>query len=161
MRRVFSTYAAAFAVGTTLLAGSASAQEPECTCRIPRTNDIVGRITNVKGDVRIAQAEKFTRASTDTGVLIGTRIIVGRGSTLVLLGKDRSGEECRISLGENSSLTLVPSGQDICAAVETGQTASFGNVGTRVAIVGGALAIVGGAIILSQEDKDGPPVSGQ
>lgn len=159
MRRVFSTFTVAFAISTALPAGSASAQE--CTCRIPLTNDIVGRITNVTGDVRIAQAENFTRASTDAGLLVGTRIIVGRGSTVVLLGKDRSGEECRISLGENSSLTLVPSEQDICAAVETGQTASFDNVGTRIAIAGGALAIIGGAIILAQEDEDGPPVSGQ
>lgn len=158
MRNLFGTFAAALAICVALPAGSVSAQE--CTCRIPRTDDFVGKIIDVTGDVRIAEAQNFTRASTDSGLVLGTRIIVGRGSTVVLLGKDRSGEECRISLGENSSLTLTPSDQDICAAVETGQTASFGNVGTVVGIAGGALAIIGGAIILSQED-DGPPVSVQ
>ena len=153
MRIAAPLFAAVLGVGMLPPAGAAFAQE--CTCQVPLTTEVVGQILNASGDVRIAQATNFTRASTGAELEGGTRLIVGRGSALVRLG-----EECQISLGENSSLTLIPRGEVLCAAVETGQTAAYDNVGTALGVAGAALLVVGGAVLITQqEDDDAPPVS--
>lgn len=144
---------AALAVGMTVLAGTAMAQE--CTCRVPLAEGSVGQILNASGDVRIAQATNFSRASGGADLELGTRVIVGRGSANV-----RIGNNCDIALGANSSLTLIPTNDFICVAVETGQTVAFNNVGTALGVAGGTLLVVGGAIIFSQDSKP-PSVSAQ
>lgn len=141
-------------MGAGMLAPATTSFAQECTCQVPLTTEVVGQILNVSGDVRIAQATNFTRASTGAELEGGTRVIVGRGSALVRLG-----EECQISLGENSSLTLIPRGEVLCAAVETGQTAAFNNVGTALGVAGAGLLVVGGAVLISQDDDDAPPAS--
>lgn len=152
MRIAAPLFAAVMGAGIFSPAGAVFAQE--CTCQVPLTTEVVGQILNVSGDVRIAQATNFTRASTGAELEGGTRVIVGRGSALVRLG-----EECQIPLGENSSLTLIPRGEVLCAAVETGQTAAFNNVGTALGVAGAGLLVVGGAVLITQEDDDAPPVS--
>lgn len=152
MRIAAPLFAAVMGAGIFSPAGAAFAQE--CTCQVPLTTEVVGQILNVSGDVRIAQATNFTRASTGAELEGGTRVIVGRGSALVRLG-----EECQIPLGENSSLTLIPRGEVLCAAVETGRTAAFNNVGTALGVAGAGLLVVGGAVLITQEDDDAPPVS--
>lgn len=152
MRIAAPLFAAVLGVGMLPPAGAAFAQE--CTCQVPLTTEVVGRILNASGDVRVAEATNFTRASSGAELEGGTRVIVGRGSAVVRLGAD-----CQISLGENSSLTLIPRGEVLCAAVETGQAAAFNNVGTALGVAGAALLVVGGAVLITQEDDDAPPAS--
>jgi hypothetical protein len=165
MQTISKACSVALAVGLSIFAGSALAQE--CACRIPLTAGTVGQIVNATGDVRVAQATNYTPAS--SGAVLGraTRIIVGRGSASVRLGGG-----CEIALGANSSLTLIPTGGSICAAVERGQTAAFRNtrtllnrapafnVGTALGVAGGSLLLAGGVILFTQ-DEDAPPVSAE
>lgn len=150
MRIIAKVRTAVLAVGLVTAAGSAWAQE--CTCRVPLSEGTVGQILNASGDVRIAQATNFTRASGGTELAQGTRILVGRG-----LANVRLGDNCDIALGANSSLTLIASNGSLCAAVDTGQTTASSNVGTALGVAGGALLVVGGAILFTQDEDDTPP----
>lgn len=157
MQTISKACSVALAVGLSIFAGSALAQE--CACRIPLTAGTVGQIVNATGDVRVAQATNYTPAS--SGAVLGraTRIIVGRGSASVRLGGG-----CEIALGANSSLTLIPTADYICAAVDTGRTAAFRgrpfNVGAALGVAGGSLLLAGGIILFTQ-DEDAPPVSAE
>jgi len=157
MRTISKACSAALAVGLSIFAGSALAQE--CTCRVPLTTGTVGQIVDASGDVRIAQATNYIRATRGAGLGRATRIIVGRGSASVRLGSG-----CEISLGANSSLTLIATGDSICAAVATGRTAAFRarpfNVGAALGVAGGSLLLAGGVILFTQDD-DAPPVSAE
>ena len=157
MQTISKACSVALAVGLSIFAGSAWAQE--CACRIPLTAGTVGQIVNATGDVRVAQATNYVRAERGAVLRRATRIIVGRGSASVRLGGG-----CEIELGANSSLTLIPTADSICAAVDTGRTAAFRgrpfNVGAALGVAGGSLLLAGGIILFTQ-DEDAPPVSAE
>lgn len=145
--------AAVMAVGTTLAAGSAFAQE--CTCEISSTATIIGEVLSVSGDVRISQAASLAPVPSGASLQRGTTIIVGRGTASLSLGND-----CRIDLGNNSSMTLIPRDGIICAAVRSEPVvASSSNAGTALGIAAGTALVVGGVLLFTQEDDDAPPVS--
>jgi len=155
MQNSLAFCAAVMVVGTSLASGPAFAQE--CTCEISSTATIIGEVLSVSGDVRISQAANFTRAPNGAPLQRGTTIIVGRGATSLSLGND-----CRIDLGENSSMTLIPRDGIICAAVRSEPVvASSSNVGAALGIAAGTALVVGGVLLFSQEDEDAPPVSVQ
>ncbi|WP_187972753.1 hypothetical protein [Aquibium microcysteis] len=140
----------------TLAAGAAFAQE--CACVVTSTANIIGRVTAVKGTVRISQQAGFSPVQNQSALQKGATIMTGGdGSTTLELGTG-----CTINLVENQSMTLVSQANgNICAAVRT-EAAAAGGV-TTGAVVGvgvGTALLVGGVIVLSQ-DKETISVSQQ
>ena len=172
-------------IGTFLaLAASASyaaAQEaPICACSVPMTVGAapLGSLTEVNGNVMVTQAAGYVAAQEGTGLLPGSRVVLGADASATL----RVGQDCALDLLANSTATLLASGEQLCVQVAAPQTtarsstlvspqSTFGQSTeddddddtVPLAIFGTAVAgSIIGALLDDEDDEDddgAPPVS--
>jgi hypothetical protein len=152
MRITSAFYAAVMAAGMAFNAGSASAQGQGCACLVSSTANIIGKVESVEGDVRITQQAGFSTVQDQAALQRGATIIVGAGSKTSLL----LGDNCRVDLGANQSMTLVPQADGkICAAVRSEVPAAGNTTAATIGALTGLGLVAGGVIVLTQ-DEDKP-----
>ncbi|MDN2583035.1 hypothetical protein [Aquibium sp. ELW1220] len=149
MRITSTLNAAVMAAGMTFAAGAAFAQDQVCKCVVSATANIIGKVESVEGNVRISQAAGFSPVQDETALQKGATIIVGaNSSTRLLLGND-----CRVELGANQSMTLVAQDSgNICAAVRNEAPPTGNTTAAAVGALAGTALLVGGVIVFSQDD---------
>jgi hypothetical protein len=149
MRITSTLHAAVIAAGMIFAAGAAFAQGQGCACVVSSTANIIGTVESVEGNVRISQAAGFSPVQDQAALQKGATIIVGaNSSTSLLLGND-----CRVDLGANQSMTLVSQADgNICAAVRNEAPPTGNTTAAAVGALAGTALLVGGVIVFSQDD---------
>jgi hypothetical protein len=112
----------------TLLALAASASyaaaqdAPTCACAVPVTvgSAPLGSLTEVSGSVMVTQAAGYVAAQEGTGLLPGSRVVLGADASATL----RVGQDCALDLLPNSTATLLSTGQHLCVQVAAPQRAA-------------------------------------
>lgn len=140
--------ALAFGVASPLLSGSAFAQASQtCSCLAPAAapGEIVGRLTQINGDVRMTQVGGYTGVKTEEAVYPGARIITGAQSSAFL----SVGSSCVLGIPPNAVVKIDTVQGGMCVSLERPQatiapTASKPSI-TPILLGGGA---VGGAAAL-------------
>lgn len=138
-------YAAAAAVGLLCLAGQASAKDAS-----------VAQISVVKGSVMVNQGGAYSKASANTALKAGSRLVAGDKSAAQISYADG----CVVTLAPNAMATI--SDRSPCAGqaglVNSAKPMQFDDAGTLIPLViVGAIVIAG--IITVADGSDDPPAS--
>jgi hypothetical protein len=154
----------------------AAAQDaPACACAVPMTvgSAPLGSLTEVNGNVMVTQAAGYVAAQEGTGLLPGSRVVLGSDASATL----RIGEDCSLDLLPNSTATLLSTDQQLCVQLATPQTAAqsstivspkatYGQsvdgasgVNVPLAIFGTAVLGAAGGALADDDDDDESPVS--
>jgi hypothetical protein len=109
--------AAAVVASMPTVSGVAMAEEgnPSCLCPLSavQSTATVGSIASVSGSVLVSHTASFVGAEAGSPISAGSRVVTGSKSSAGLL----VGGSCSVSLGENSSATVVRQGDQLCVRV--------------------------------------------
>jgi hypothetical protein len=131
--------AAALLVSSPIVSSVAFAEEaaPSCVCPLTfaQPGAVVGSIASISGSVLVSHSASFIDAEKNSPLSAGSRVITGPKSSAGLV----MGGGCSVSVGANSSATIIRQGQQLCVSV-TGKerTASIKALDSRRAEYGQA-----------------------
>lgn len=156
---VLGRYTVAFAsvpvvAGFVALTVSGAFAQSTCSCLAPASEagSVIGRLTQVHGNVKMSQAGGYAGVKADAAVYAGARIMTGSQSSASL----SVGADCALDIPANATVKVDPAQGGMCVSLNAPSTivpVSIGPGLVPVLLGGGA---VGGAaaLILSLHNDD-------
>jgi len=150
LANIFLILTASFSVAPAFGQSESFGQSAGCACTTAfgASDQSTGQITAMDGYVLVSQSAGLTSAKPGAGLTPGSQVILGPNSlATVVFGS------CNLSVGQNSVLTVIDTGVDICLLVEgAGRQAGSTNPFVLGGFVSEADADAGGSALSFGDD---------